>query len=151
MRPALEKKSAQLGLDDRVSFLGGLPFDNVLAQYELNDVLVLVSETEGWPKAIAEAMAFGLVCIGTDRGWVREMLGDGRGFVVPPGDAPALAGVLGRMTQSPEILVEMSRRSSAWSERFSLEGLREALRDLLEDKWQASLMGRSGAERVERS
>ena len=31
-------------------------------------------------------MAFGLVCIGSDRGLIPHMLGEGRGVVVPPGD-----------------------------------------------------------------
>src|SRR5207253_2872892 len=93
-RQSLEAQARKLGLDGRISFTGGLAFEQVLDQYERADVLVLASQTEGWPKAITEGMAFGLLCIGSDRGLVPQILGDGRGLVVPPGDVDALARAL---------------------------------------------------------
>jgi hypothetical protein len=57
-RAALEARAA--GQPGRVRFTGAVPFDAVLAAYEDHDVLVLVSETEGFPKVVAEARAFGL-------------------------------------------------------------------------------------------
>ena len=56
-RAALEQTAAG---DARVTFTGALPFEAVLAEYERHDVLVLVSETEGWPKVVHEALAFGM-------------------------------------------------------------------------------------------
>src|ERR1035437_6797387 len=68
-RRSLEARSSALDLGGHVQFTGAVPFERVLEFYEWADVLVLTSETEGWPKAIAEAMAFGLVCIGSNRGF----------------------------------------------------------------------------------
>src|SRR6185369_4743244 len=93
-RPRLEKYADELGIRDRVNFVGGVEFEQALDYYERADTLVLVSETEGWPKAIAEAMAFGLICIGSNRGLIPVMLGEGRGVVIPPGDAEALTSAL---------------------------------------------------------
>lgn len=58
--PERARLEAQAAGDPRVRFTGALPLDDVLTQYETHDVLVLVSETEGWPKVVHEARAFGL-------------------------------------------------------------------------------------------
>jgi len=139
MRSALEEQVSKACLWNNVAFVGGVGLDKVLNYYENADVLVLISETEGWPKAIAEAMAFGLICIGSDIGWVPEMLGNGRGIVIPSGDVQALTDALCDIAETPQVYMKMSERAAAWAERFSLEGLREALRDLLSDRWNVPL------------
>jgi len=138
-RAALQARAAQLGLNGRARFVGGVPFERVLDYYEHADVLALVSDLEGWPKAIAEAMAFGLVCIGADRGLLPQMLGDGRGLVVPPRDVRALAAALEQVAADPTQRAVMARRAAAWSQQHSLEGLREALRTLLQARWGVAL------------
>ncbi|MDT7604950.1 MAG: hypothetical protein QOF61_2947 [Acidobacteriota bacterium] len=139
LRASLEGQVASLGLRDRVAFAGGVDFERVLDYYERAQILVLASENEGWPKAIAEGMAFGLVCVGADTGFVPEMLNDGRGIVVAPGDAGALARALRRIAESPAECTQMSARASAWAQKYSLEGLREALRELFASQWKVSL------------
>jgi len=134
-RPALETQADDLGLKDSVQFSGGVDLERVLDHYEEADVLVLASETEGWPKVVAEAMAFGLVCVASDRGLLPEMLGNGRGLLVPPGDAAALAEALGAVAADPAASRAMAGRAASWAQQFSLDGLREALRDLLNAHW----------------
>jgi len=136
---ALAAQADRLGIGDRSTFRGALPFEDVLEAYEQADVLALVSESEGWPKAISEAMAFGVVCVGSDRGLVPWMLGEGRGLVVPPGDVAALTDALRRLAVDPEARCAMADRSVAWGARYSLDGLRDALRDLLEASWSVRL------------
>jgi glycosyltransferase involved in cell wall biosynthesis len=134
-RESLERLATQLSLAKNVRFTGGVPHEETGSILEDADVLVLVSETEGWPKALAEAMAFGLVCIGSDRGLIPQMLGEGRGIVVAPGDVDALAKELGRVARDPERCPGMRERAAAWAQQYSLEGLREALRCLLNERW----------------
>ena len=137
-RDALRMRAFELGLQDRIRFAGSVEFERVLDFYERADVLVLASETEGWPKAIAEAMAFGLVCIGSNRGLVPWMLGERRGLVVPPRDVMALTETLAPIATTPDSYLEMGQRAAAWSANYSLEGLREALRELLSARWKLS-------------
>ena len=135
-RAALEALTARLGLQAKVQFTGGVSFERVLEYYAQADVLVLTSDMEGWPKAIAEGMTFGLVCIGTDRGLVPQMLGDGRGLLIPHRDRGALTAALRQVVEHPDQCAPMARRAAAWAQRHSLEGLREALRELLAARWK---------------
>jgi glycosyltransferase involved in cell wall biosynthesis len=145
-RTRLEALAGALGVADRVRFTGAVPFDEVLGHYEWADVLVLPSETEGWPKTIAEGMAFGLACIGPDRGIVPEMLGEGRGLVVPPRDVDALTAALGRVLRSPDERSAMQRRGALWAQQFTLERFGAAVRDVLARAWDAD--GGARAARV---
>ena len=84
---------------------------------------------EGCPKGLAEATAFGLVCIRSDRGR--------RPGLVVPRNAIArssLAAALQQMTANREASALMVRRVATWLQNHSLEGLREALRTLLQQR-----------------
>jgi glycosyltransferase involved in cell wall biosynthesis len=134
-RAALGTQIEREGLAEQIRLVGPVGFEDVLAFYENADVLVLASETEGWPKAIAEGMAFGLVCIGSDRGFVPQMLGEGRGICVAPGDASALAAALRGVAAAPEAYDPMRRAATGWACRYSLEGLQDSLRELFRTHW----------------
>jgi len=134
-RGALEQIAAIEGMTAHAEFTGGLPFEAVIRHLEAADVLVLASETEGWPKSIAEAMAFGLACIGSNIGFVQQML-EGRGFTVAPRDEEALTAALLVIAKSPDRLAPMRQAAASWAQRYSLEGLRDALRDLMEEWWE---------------
>ncbi len=138
-RAALEQLCADLHLTDRVRFAGGLPFTAVLEHYAVADILVLASETEGWPKALAEGMAFGLVCIGSARGLVPQMLADGRGLLVPPGAVAALTAALRGVATDPAAYAPMRQAAAAWGQHYSRESLRAALADLLTAAWGVPL------------
>lgn len=134
-RPNLDDLARASGAADIVHFVGGLSHEAVLRYYEQADVLVLASETEGWPKAIAEAMAFGVVCIGSDRGLVSRMLSEGRGLTVVPRDVIGLKARLRDVASHADEFASMRMAAASWSQQFSLAGLREALRCLLETRW----------------
>ncbi len=135
LRAALEAEVDGLELGDAIALRGPLPFDEVLAAYAGADVLLLPSESEGWPKAVTEAMAFGLVCIATDTGLIPEILGDGRGWTVPAGDVDALVDRLRSVAADPAGRSAMGVLASTWAVGRSLEALEGALVALLERSW----------------
>ena len=90
-RAALERRAQDLGVEDRVWFLGQLPPDELPQVYQASDAFVLATRNEGWANALHEAIACGLPSVATDVGGNREVLGDGAaGILVPFGDADAL-------------------------------------------------------------
>jgi len=135
MMGKLKDLASSLGIAGQVDFRGGVSYEEVLETLERSDILTLVSETEGWPKALAEGMSFGLACIGSNRGWVPRMLAEGRGLVVEPGDADELAAALMRIATRPDECAAMCARAREWVAGYSLEGLRDALRGLMIRHW----------------
>jgi glycosyltransferase involved in cell wall biosynthesis len=131
----LQELRAKLSLGDSVEFIGGVSFDSVLEQYEQAGILVLASQTEGWPKAIAEGMAFGLIAIGSNLGLIPQMLGSSRGYVVPPRDKEALTHALRKILTDPEQHSAMRVRAASWAKDYSLDSLRESLQTLLREHW----------------
>ncbi len=137
-RGDLEAYAKRLGIERHVEFTGGVDFETVLRHLERSDALVLTSESEGWPKSAAEAMAFGLVCIGSNRGFFQKML-EGRGIAIAPRDVEALTAAFVDLARHPAKYDEMRLRAAAWAQQFSMEGLRAALRALLEKHWSVEL------------
>ena len=74
-----------------VSFTGSLPHEEVLQLIGAASVLVLPSYTEGFPNVVLEAMSLGTPIVATSVGAIPEILSEGVGLVVSPGDIEGLA------------------------------------------------------------
>ena len=116
-RPDLEKLAARLGVSPFVEFRGqvasGVAIRNEL---DLSDLFVLPSKTEGLPRAIIEAMARALPCIGSAVGGIPELLAAEN--LVPPGDVQALARKIEEVVSNPGRMAEMSVTNLKRSEEF---------------------------------
>ena len=123
-RQALGARAAALGLDGRVYFLGQLPAgEAVRTQLDQADLFVLPSKTEGLPKALIEAMARGLPCLGSAVGGIPELLPPED--MVPPGDVIALARKIREVVTNSERMARMSARNLEKAQEYREEVLRE--------------------------
>ena len=92
-RPALEALTSELGLTERVRFLGWRR--DVSRVVSALDLFVLSSENEGLPLAVLEAMALGVPVASTPVGDLPVVVQDGvSGRLFPVGDTSALARVI---------------------------------------------------------
>jgi glycosyltransferase involved in cell wall biosynthesis len=83
-----------------VRFLGAR--EDMAALMNACDGFVLASQVEGLPMVLLEAAASGLPAVATDAGGVAEAIVRERtGYVVPSGDADALAAAMGRLASLP--------------------------------------------------
>lgn len=100
-RPRLEALTDELGLRERVLFLGHR--DDVPRLLRVFDVFTLSSKTvECFPMSVLEAMSAGLPAVCTDVGGVAEMVDDGvTGRVVPREDPEALAAAFLEVLADP--------------------------------------------------
>jgi glycosyltransferase involved in cell wall biosynthesis len=118
-REALEEEAHSLGLAD-VQFLGER--NDVPAQIDDADVFALASRSEGLPVSVLEAMAAGLPVVASAVGGVPELLDEGTGRLVPPGDPAALAEALQGVLADPGLRSRLGRAARARvEERFDLE------------------------------
>lgn len=101
-REALEAQAAELGVADRVRFLGRR--EDIPQLLATCDVFALPSLYEGSSLAVLEAMAAGIPIVSSAIGGTEELIEDGRsGLLVPPGDARALAVALRKVLANAEL------------------------------------------------
>ncbi len=108
-REYLENLANKLGIKAKVKFLGQLPHEVVLQQLKEADLFVLPSRQEGLPRAMIEAMACGLPCIGSTVGGIPELLPSED--LVPPGDIGALARKIEEVVRNPARMCQMAERN----------------------------------------
>lgn len=111
MRGRLEQQTREMGISDRVTFLGGV--HDVTPFCEAADVFVLasVARSEAFGIVQLEAMACGTPVVNTnlDSG-VPFVSRDGEsGITVPPGDSDALAGAINKLLGDPELRAAYGR------------------------------------------
>jgi glycosyltransferase involved in cell wall biosynthesis len=123
-RPVLEKLAEGLSIRRRCDFRGEVNgLGAVVRELDDADVFVLPSRQEGVPRAMIEAMARGLPCIGTTVGGIPELLPPED--MVPPNDVAALARKIHDVTNSPERCQRMSSRNLETAQEYTEENLRE--------------------------
>lgn len=99
-REPLERLALELGVADRVRFLGQLPNPEAVARAAACDLFVMPGVEEPFGVAFVEAMAAGLPAIGgRGEGGPEDIAAAGPGMVlVEPGDAAGLASAIERLT-----------------------------------------------------
>ncbi|NUM46459.1 MAG: glycosyltransferase family 4 protein [Anaerolineales bacterium] len=105
----LQREVAQKGWEQRVHFWGRVEDADLFRIAAECQVLVMPSCYEGFGIAYLEGMGLGLPALGTTAGGAGEIITDGvDGFLIPPGDAGALADRLRVWHQDRGRLVAMS-------------------------------------------
>jgi glycosyltransferase involved in cell wall biosynthesis len=132
-RSNLERTAAELGISDRVRFLGFLNQSQLPSAYCAADLFVLPSLFEPFGLVVNEAMLCGLPLVLSDRVGARfDLLRAGEtGYVYPAGDSDALASVLREILPDAETRARMGaaarQRMTTWSAREYTEGMIRAV------------------------
>ncbi len=129
-RTWLEALAQRLGLGNAVHFVGQLPSgEAVRCELDRADLFILPSRQEGVPRAMIEAMARGLPCIGSTVGGIPELLP--KPAMVPPGNIAALVAVFRRFS-SAQTRRQASLRNLAAARAYEDRILRHRRRQFYE-------------------
>lgn len=149
LEATLRNLAAELGITERVNFLGYVP--DVGRLLRAGDLFVLSSHLEGLCTSILDAMAVGLPVVATRTGGVPEIVADGvTGLLAPPRDHAALAQAMETMLTNPML----SRTTAAAAgdmvrARFTndsmVDGTVGAYRNILAAYHRALTAGRAAA------
>jgi glycosyltransferase involved in cell wall biosynthesis len=109
-RAALQALAAKLGIDNRISWRGAAPQDEVLAAYRSSDLFALAcritsdGDRDGLPNVLVEAASQGLACVATDISAIPELFTNRQnGWLVPSDDPGLLAIALTEAIGRPEM------------------------------------------------
>jgi Glycosyltransferase len=109
---ALQSLAQELGIDDRVFFLGWQSREQIIESYRRANVFLFPSRHEGMPNAILEAMASGLPVIATCIAGNEELVIEGQtGYLVPSEDIEALQDALKKMLTDSALRQQMGDAS----------------------------------------
>ena len=111
----LQKLTRELGIAEKVDFLGKIPFDQVANYLKAANLFAFASDTETQGLVTVEAMAAGLPVVAVDAIGTRDVVEDEVDGLLTENDAEAMAAGLLRMVSSRETL-----------ERFRAASLRKA-------------------------
>jgi len=118
-------------LSDFIQIRGGVSLQELKSEYKKSHFSVLPSKSEGWPKAVAEAMFFGCIPIATKVSCVPWMLGNGdRGILLSERldkDRNTIIGILNNTAQ----LRRMSEKAMKWSRNYTVEYFEKEIAKLL--------------------
>jgi colanic acid/amylovoran biosynthesis glycosyltransferase len=103
-RQSLEHQASELGIRDRLKFVGYQSQDAVCGYLQACDVFVLPSFAEGLPVVLMEAMATGIPVVTTAIAAISELVEDGiNGYLVPPGAIEPLAQRLDQLLSNAQL------------------------------------------------
>ena len=127
----MEALARELGVADRVRFVGHVEGEAKARLLGEADLFVLPSYQENFGIAVAEALAVGLPVLVSDRVAIaEEVAGAGAGVVVPT-DAGAVAAALASLAADRERLARMGERGAELArERYSWERTARSLLEL---------------------
>lgn len=125
-RPLLDRLAAELGVEDRVDFLGAV--NGPSAVFGTARVAAIPSRTEAFGMTTVEALAHGLAVVASDCDGPHEILAGGHfGQLVPVENADALAAALDRALAAPHDPLPGYRRANDFSVETGLDSWQQTI------------------------
>ena len=124
----LARRAAELGLADAVTFVGPQPQDSLARYYTAADATVLPSYYESFGMVALEAMACASPVVASRVGGLQTTVRDGvTGFLVPEGDACALAAGIERLLADRDLAWRIGREGVRWAAQHRWPCVAEAI------------------------
>lgn len=142
-RSSLERQAGALPSAGMIRFAGQLGRSELKATLSQVDFCVQPSLTEGFSKAWLDAFVHGLPVLASDVGAAGSVIGRKRerGWLVPPGDVPALAAALRAVLTDPMDWPALRRRCRAYAEGRTLEAWSRAIGEVSASQWKMKFEG----------
>lgn len=133
--PELASSRAALNDFQNVRFTGDLPNTEINGRLRESDVFVLLSDYEGLPLSLLEAMGEGIVPVVSDlESGMRQIVTDATGVRVPVGDVQATVEAIISLGRDPERMARLARAGSDFVRReFSAARMAERYLKLVEE------------------
>jgi glycosyltransferase involved in cell wall biosynthesis len=119
-RGSLRDLAAQLGVLDRLRFLGTLDQPALADAFRAADVFAIASTSETQSMVLLQAMACGLPAVGVRSRALPESIGEDTGLLADAGDAAQFAQQLARLLRQPELRSRLGEGAARTARRFGV-------------------------------
>jgi glycosyltransferase involved in cell wall biosynthesis len=131
MKQELERYIISNNLQGTIQLMGNKDKETLKKAYQKSHFLILPSHSEGWPKAVAEAMFWGCVPVSTPVSCVSNMLEHGtRGIVLTNNLEKDYSKIL-NLIKNQEMYYQMSNSAQDWSQKYTLEYFEDEIKKLI--------------------
>jgi glycosyltransferase involved in cell wall biosynthesis len=130
LKKSLEARVKELDLQDRVTIHGNVGAAVLKEAYKQSHFLLFFSKSEGWPKAVSEAMWWGCVPVTTPVSCVAWMLDNGRNGILVQHPSQAFETILNTM-ENNTVYRYMQQQATKWARVYTLESFEQAIKQLL--------------------
>ena len=138
-RPRYEAWARENGLRE-AHFLGWAPRADLSAYYGAAHFILLPSRTEGWPKVLSEAMAFGVVPVAAAVSSIPQILAAaGAGVALPVDDVDGMAAAIMGYAAAPDTWAAAARAGVEAAQQFTYRHYQRAVATLFAEAWGARL------------
>jgi len=129
LRPAFEKRIAEMGLRDRFILTGLVPPTRIPELVNAMDLVVHPSRREGLARALPQGSLCGCPCVTYDIDGAKEAVLDGKtGFVVPPFDKAKFGAAMSRLLEDSALRQKLGEAGRQFaSARFGADVMVRAL------------------------
>lgn len=131
----LRQLASELGVADRVVFIGEISPDEVASFLATLDVFVFPSVAETFGLAAVEAAHAGVPVVANDLPVLREVLADGTApaaLFVDAAEPATLGGAIARVLGDPHLAAQLRRSGQALKTRYSVDAMVDAYVDIIE-------------------
>lgn len=111
----------ELGIADRVRFVGMIPYDKLPSYLAMCDVFVTASVTEVHPLSVIEAMGAGLPILGIDSPGVGDSVVDGESGLLAKEDIASFTAKLTYLCLNRDLHKKFGAAARIASEQYSIE------------------------------
>jgi D-inositol-3-phosphate glycosyltransferase len=130
----LKARASELGVRDRIDFLGSVVHHELPHFYSAADVCVMPSYSESFGLVALEAQACGCPVVASDVPGLRSVVRDDvSGYLIDGNDPAAYAERIGRLLADPDKAQQMGRRGSLLAQRFSWVRTADSLEKLFDE------------------
>jgi Glycosyltransferase len=122
-RKALESLARELGVENRVSFVGWAEGETKTRLLQEADIFCLPSTYDAFPMSMVEAMAFGVPVVAVRWGGIPDMVADGRAGLLANRPEPDLVAAAICELSDAEVRYRMAARAKQWILEISSAGV----------------------------
>ena len=126
-RKELETKASQLGISDRISFVGAIYHKDVFRYQSIADIFISMNGISSLSNPVFEAMSCGKCVIALDRGATRDLIKDEENGIVVK-SCEELKDAIIRLLSDPSLITRLGLEAKktiatwpSWEERVQIE------------------------------